>query len=62
MFMTTSQAAERKNCSRITIIKAIESGRLNAQKFGRDWMVLDDEKFKGFKVGTVGRPRKTQEH
>jgi|SaaInl4_150m_RNA_FD_contig_21_2263374_length_241_multi_4_in_0_out_0_1 hypothetical protein len=58
MFMTTAQAAKRKNCKRITIIKAIGTGRLHAQKFGHVWMVLEDEKFQDFKVGKPGRPAK----
>jgi excisionase family DNA binding protein len=55
--LTTSEAAERKGCPRITIIKAIDTGRLSAEKFGRDWMIFEDKKFRNFEVGRAGRPR-----
>jgi excisionase family DNA binding protein len=56
--MTTNDAAERLNCSRFTVIKAIKQDRLSAQKMGRDWIVIEDDKFKNFELGKPGRPAK----
>ena len=37
--LTTTQAAQRLGCSRSAIRRAIEEGRLPAEKFGRDWLI-----------------------
>ena len=58
--MTTQDAAKRLNCSPITVRQAIGQGRLTAQKFGRDWMIIEDEKFKTFTLSKAGRPSKTK--
>ncbi len=46
--MTTHQAAQIKGCHHQTIRYAIKRGWLTAVKFGRDWNVMDDEKFQMF--------------
>jgi excisionase family DNA binding protein len=56
--MTTKDAAVRLGCKRVTVLKAIHQGRLSAQKMGRDWIVIEDEKFNCFEIGTPGRPPK----
>lgn len=59
ILLTTKEAAEIMGWSSRYIVMLINEGRLNAQKFGRDWVIrrkdLDDiapaERL-------VGRPRK----
>lgn len=46
--MTTDEVAQLKGVSRNSIIVAIKRGDLNAVKHGRDWLVLDDAKFRAY--------------
>ena len=42
-FHTTHEIARRTGLSYIAIIKSIERGRLRADKFGRDYMITDED-------------------
>jgi excisionase family DNA binding protein len=48
MFLTTARVAERLGCSVVSIVKAIKSGRLTAQKAGKDWIIINDDKYRLF--------------
>ena len=58
--MTTEQAAQELGVGAPTIRKAIRQKRITAQKLGRDWIVIDDEKFQNFKPGKAGRPKREE--
>lgn len=55
--MTTTQAAEALKISRQRVLALIASGRLPAQKHGRDWMIEPSD-IELVKVRRPGRPRK----
>lgn len=55
--MTTGEAAKLKGVGRQAILDAIREGRLNAVKFGRDWNVLDDEKFRAYVPALTAKER-----
>lgn len=59
-FLTTNEAADKLGVTRLTIYRRIDKGELTATKFGRDWMVVEDDRFKAYEKGkiTSGRPRK----
>ena len=52
---TTKQAADELGVKRITVLKAIDKGRLTANKMGPIWVVFEDKKFRTFKPGKAGR-------
>ncbi len=60
-FITTSQAAEKLGISQRRVQALITSGRLPAQKIGRDWLIRESdlEVVRERKTGyPKGRPRK----
>jgi excisionase family DNA binding protein len=54
-FLTTKQAAERLGITPRRVQALIEAGRLPAQKFGRDYMILEGD-LKLVEDRKVGRP------
>jgi excisionase family DNA binding protein len=63
MILTTQQAADRIRVEPDTIRKAIQRGKLQARKIGRDWLVEDTEvdAYKARKQ-KGGRPRKDSQN
>jgi excisionase family DNA binding protein len=57
LILSVQQAAKKLGCEPRTVRLAIAQGRLTAQKVGRDWIVMEDEKFFAFKPGRPGRPK-----
>jgi len=58
--LTTKQAAERLGVSPQRVRKLIQAGRIEATKFGRDWMITEEAlaKHKPLPRGwQKGRPR-----
>jgi len=53
-FITTTEAADRKGCTRQAIINAIGRGDLNATRLGRDWAVADDAALAAYQVQETG--------
>ena len=54
-----SQAAEQKSCSRATLYRAVDDGRLNDVVVGERRMLIRDEKWKDFEPEFIGlRARK----
>lgn len=53
-FLTTTQAAERKGCTRQAIHNAITRGDLNATKVGPVWAVADDDALDAYQVQETG--------
>jgi excisionase family DNA binding protein len=51
---TVSEAAEKKNCGRNTIYRAVERGELNTAEVGKQRMILLDEHFEAFTPKNVG--------
>jgi excisionase family DNA binding protein len=45
---TVSEAAEKKNCGRNTIYRAVERGELNTAEVGKQRMILLDDAFERF--------------
>jgi excisionase family DNA binding protein len=56
-FLTTKQAAERLGITPRRVQALIEAGRLPASKFGRDYMIKEDD-LKLVENRKVGRPKK----
>ena len=57
---TISEAAQRKNCGRNTIYRAIDRGALNTAEVGKQPVVLLDEAFEAFEPQNVGFRRQRQ--
>lgn len=55
--LTTTEAAAALKISRQRVLALIASGRLPAQKHGRDWMI-EEADLELVKVRRPGRPRK----
>lgn len=55
--ITATQAATRLGITPRRVLALIKSGRLPAEKFGRDWMI-DESDLKLVKDRKPGRPRK----
>lgn len=56
--MLSVEAAARKlGCQPRTVRQAIVQGRLTARKVARTWMIIEDAKFRRFKLGCPGRPK-----
>jgi excisionase family DNA binding protein len=54
-----SQAAEQKSCSRATLYRAVDDGRLNDVVVGDRRMLIQDEKWNDFEPEIIGlRARK----
>ena len=51
--ITVPEAAKRKGCSRQAAWGAVKRGDLDAHKFGRDHLVLVNEKFDEWKPNPV---------
>ncbi|MGI9106048.1 MAG: helix-turn-helix domain-containing protein [Pyrinomonadaceae bacterium] len=58
--LTTQQAAERLKISQPRIYQLISEGHLPAQKFGRDYMIREDDLRLVENRPKVGRPPKVQ--
>lgn len=58
--LTVAQAAERKGVTSRRIRALCESGRLPAQKVGRDWLI-DPRALERLKPGKPGRPKNPPE-
>jgi excisionase family DNA binding protein len=56
-FLTTLEVAEKLGVTRRRVLALIESGRLPATKFGRDYMIREKD-LKLVENRKVGRPRK----
>lgn len=50
-----SDAAEEKECSRTTLYRAADDGRINDVKVGGRRMIVEDEKWESFQPKHVGR-------
>lgn len=50
----TTEAAERKGCTRQAIVNAILRGELNGQKLGPVWAVSDDDALAAWAVKETG--------
>jgi excisionase family DNA binding protein len=59
-FLTTKEAAKRLGVKIRMVQLLIQSGRLPAQKFGRDYMIKEAD-LKLVENRKVGRPRKVSE-
>ena len=59
-YLTTKEAAEKLGVKIRMVQVLIQSGRLPATKFGRDYMIREQD-LKLVEDRKVGRPRKTQE-
>jgi excisionase family DNA binding protein len=55
--LTTAQVAARLGISRRRVLALIQSGRLPAQKVGRDWLI-DPKDLSKVKIRKPGRPKK----
>lgn len=57
--MTTQQVAAALGITRPGVLKAIGRGQLMAQRFGRDWIVneQDVERYRAAHLGKRGRPK-----
>jgi len=49
-------AAAQKGVTRDAVLKAVNAGKINAQKVGRSFVVFDDKKFKAYEPSKRGRP------
>ncbi|MCS7198538.1 MAG: helix-turn-helix domain-containing protein [Candidatus Bipolaricaulota bacterium] len=58
--LSVKQAARKLRCSPRTVRQAIAEERLTAQKVGRTWVVIEDEKFEAFTLKRPGRPKGLQ--
>jgi excisionase family DNA binding protein len=58
--LTTQEAAERLGVTSIRVRQLISGGRLPAEKFGRDYMIKEED-LKLVKDRRPGRPRKSME-
>jgi len=57
-----SQAAEQKSCSRATLYRAVDDGRLNDVVVGERRMLIQDEQWQDFEPKFIGlRARKHNE-
>lgn len=57
-----TDAAEEKNCSRTTLYRAVDDGRLNDVEVGGRRMLIKDEAWKEFEPVLIGsRVRKVNE-
>ena len=54
--LSVVDAAAIKGVTRDAVLKAVNAGKLNAQKVGRSFVVFDDKKFKAYETSTRGRP------
>lgn len=54
--LSVMEAAAEKGVTRDAVLKAINAGKLKAQKVGRSFVVFDDKKYKAYEPGTRGRP------
>lgn len=54
--MSTKDAAKELGIDEQTVRKAIHRGRLTGQKFGHSFVVVEDDRFRNFKLGPGGRP------
>ncbi len=56
--MLSVEAAARKlGCQPRTVRQAIAQGRLKARKVARRWMIIEDARFRKFRLGCPGRPQ-----
>ncbi len=56
--MLSVEAAARKlGCQPRTVCQAIAQGRLTAQKVARRWVIVEDAKFRKFRLKHPGRPK-----
>ena len=55
-FIDTKQASLVMGIGLSRIYHLIKQGRLQAQKFGRDWMILEADA-RAYKPNKVGRPK-----
>jgi len=53
--LTTSQAAQRLGISTVRVQKLIQAGRLEAVKYGRDWLI-QEQALEAVAVRKPGRP------
>jgi excisionase family DNA binding protein len=53
--VSISDAAREKDCSRTTLYRAIDDGRLNAVEVGDRQMLIRDEDFKAFEPRWKGQ-------
>lgn len=58
--LTTKQAADALRITPRRVIALIKSGRLPAERIGRDWLINPAD-LDGVRQRAVGRPRKTKE-
>lgn len=57
--ITTTEAAKRLGVTPTRVRALIESGRLKAFKYGREWLI-DPKDLEAVKNRKVGRPRKSR--
>ena len=43
--ITVNDAAKQKNCTRVTILAAIQRGLIDAERFGKAWAIVQNPKF-----------------
>lgn len=54
--LSVIDAAAKKGVTRDAMLKAVNAGKINAQKVGRSFVVFDDKKFEAYEPGKQGRP------
>lgn len=60
--LTTTEVAERLGRSKVRIVQLIREGRIPAEKFGRDYLIKE-ENLENFKlIKPSGRPLKNKEN
>lgn len=59
--LTTKQAAERLGITPRRVLALIATGRLSAERIGRDWLIRPAD-LDAVRVRTAGRPRKELTH
>ncbi len=59
--LNSKQASEKKGVTVRRIRALIESGKLKAEKVGRDWIIEESELEKIATYGKSGRPKKQTE-
>lgn len=46
--ITVNDAAKQKNCTRITIMSAIQRGMIDAERFGKAWAIVQNPKYEAW--------------
>jgi hypothetical protein len=54
--LSVEAAAKKLRCQPRTVRQAIVQGRLTAQKVARRWMIIEDARFRKFRLERPGRP------